>query len=195
MNKVPLETPVALSSLPLSLSSRRTRPLTAVMVDASCFTLPYDYSLCDALGEQGCRVILERSDFRAFEWVRPASSFQTSNKFYRFSQRAQLQWGLKASQKTVKAAEHLFNMREFVSRMRGLRPDVIHFQWLPVPILDRLYLEQLSRIAPLVFTVHNTNRPRGTRFQSLYQKLGWNSLFRHIQAIIAHSPYSKRRIL
>ena len=177
MSNVTLEPPSVHLSPPLSLSSRRTRPLTAVMVDASCFTLPYDYSLCDALGEQGCRVILERSEFRAFEWVRPASSFQVSNKFYGFTQRAQLRGRLKSSLKAVKAAEHLFNMREFVSRMRELRPDVIHFQWLPVPILDRLYLEQLSRIAPLVFTVHNTNQPRGTRFQSLYQKLGWNSLF------------------
>jgi glycosyltransferase involved in cell wall biosynthesis len=195
MNKVMLEPPVAQSSPALPLSSRRSRPLTAVMVDASCFTLPYDYSLCDALGEQGCRVILERSEFRAFQWVRPASSFQLSNQFYRFTQRVQLSGKLKASLKAVKAAEHLFNMREFVSRMRELRPDVIHFQWLPVPILDRLYLEQLSRIAPLVFTVHNTNQPRGTRIQSMYQKLGWNSLFPHIQAIVAHSAYSKRRIL
>lgn len=195
MNKVTLEPPIVQSSPPLSLSSGRARPLTAVMVDASCFTLPYDYSLCDALGEQGCRVILERSEFRAFQWVRPASSFELSNQFYRFTQRVQLSGKLKASLKAVKAAEHLFNMREFVSRMRELSPDVIHFQWLPVPILDRLYLEQLNRIAPLVFTVHNTNQPRGTRFQSLYQKLGWNSLFRHIQGIIAHSPYSKRRIL
>ena len=169
--------------------------MNSVMVDASCFTLPYDYSLCDALGEQGCRVILERSEFRAFEWLRPASSFRISNHFYRFSNRVQLSGKLKASLKAVKAAEHLFNMREFVGRMRKLGPDVIHFQWLPVPIHDRLYLEQLSRIAPLVFTVHNTNQPRGTRFQSLYQKLGWTSLFRHIQAIVVHSPYSKRRIL
>jgi glycosyltransferase involved in cell wall biosynthesis len=169
--------------------------MTSVMVDTSCFTLPYDYSLCDALGEQGCRVILERSEFRAFEWVRPASSFRVSSHFYRLSNRVQLSGKIKASLKTVKAAEHLFNMRDFVGRMRKLRPDVIHFQWLPVPILDRLYLEQLSRIAPLVFTVHNTNQPRGTRFQSLYQKLGWTSLFRHMQAIIVHSPYSKRRIL
>ena len=169
--------------------------MTSVMVDASCFTLPYDYSLCDALGEQGCRVILERSEFRAFDWVRPASSFQVSNNFYRFSQQIQVKGRLKASLKAVKAAEHLFNMREFVGRMRKLKPDVIHFQWLPVPIFDRLYLEELSRIAPLVFTVHNTNQPRGTRFQSLYQKLGWTSLFRHIKAIIVHSQYSKQRIL
>jgi len=197
MNKGTLEPPALHSPLPVVPRSLRKEPMTSVMVDASCFTLPYDYSLCDALGEQGCRVILERSEFRAFEWVRPASSFQVSNDydFYRFSQRVQLNGRFKASLKAVKAAEHLFNMREFVSRMRKLRPDVIHFQWLPVPILDRLYLEQLSRIAPLVFTVHNTNQPRGTRFQSMYQKLGWNSLFRHIQAIIAHSPYSKRRIL
>lgn len=195
MNKGILEPPTERSSLPIAPSSPRTEPMTAVMVDASCFTLPYDYSLCDALGEQGCRVILERSEFQAFEWVRPASSFQVANDFYRFSQRVQLKGRLKTAQKAVKAAEHFFNLREFVSRMRKLRPDVIHFQWLPVPLLDRLYLEELSRIAPLVFTVHNTNQPRGTRFQSMFQKLGWNSLFPHISAVIAHSAYSRRRIL
>jgi len=182
-------------SLTVSVSSQPGKQLTAVMVDASCFTLPYDYSLCEALGQRGCRVFLERSEFRAFEWVRPASSFQICNEFYRLSNRVQHSGRAKSSLKFVKAAEHLFNMRKFVSRMRQLRPDVIHFQWLPVPILDRLYLEQLGRIAPLVFTVHNTNQPRGTAFQSLYQKLGWASLFRHLHAIIVHSPYSKRRIL
>ena len=36
------------ASIPL-----RSAPMTSVVVDASCFSLPYDYSLCDALGEQG----------------------------------------------------------------------------------------------------------------------------------------------
>src|SRR5208283_5570652 len=113
MSKVSLEPPRAHSPLPLSSSRRRTESMTSVMVDASCFTLPYDYSLCDAMGEQGCRVILERSEFRAFDWVRPASSFQVSSHFYRLSNRVQLSGKLKASVKVVKAAEHLFNMRDF----------------------------------------------------------------------------------
>jgi glycosyltransferase involved in cell wall biosynthesis len=162
------------------------------MVDASCFTLPYDYSLCDALGEQGCRVILACSEFRAFKWIRPASAFEVSYDFYHLTQRVRQNGVLK---KVAKAAEHLLNMRQFAMKMRDLRPDVIHFQWLPVPLLDRLYLEDLSRIAPLVFTVHNTNQPRGTRFQSWYQGLGWETLFAHFKAIIVHSQYSKQRIL
>ena len=59
--------------------------MTAVVVDASCFTLPYDYSLCDALGDQGCRVILARSEFQAGEWNRTPSAFEAWNHFYRLS--------------------------------------------------------------------------------------------------------------
>src|SRR5579871_4734085 len=85
MNGVALHEKIKLDAV--SCVSPLPEQLSAVMVDASCFTLPYDYSLCDALGQRGCRVLLERSNFSAFEWVHEASSFRVSNHFYRFSQR------------------------------------------------------------------------------------------------------------
>ena len=67
----PEECAISPASIPL-----RSAPMTAVVVDASCFSLPYDYSLCDALGEQGCRVFLARSEFLAGKWTRTASGFE-----------------------------------------------------------------------------------------------------------------------
>ena len=135
---------------------------------AGDFSLPYDYSLCDALGNEGCRVFLVRSEFLAGEWIRRAHGFEAWNHFYRLSHGKKSRGIFAPLWRIVKAAEHLKDMRRFVLRMRNLRPDVIHFQWLPVPLLDGLYLRDLSQVAPLVLTVHNA-RPHGSLMQRLFQ--------------------------
>jgi len=156
--------------------------------------LPYDYSLCDELGRDGCRVVLARSHFRASKWKRPATAFEVWNHFYRRSHEAKPGPLLRAPWKLAKVAEHMLDMRRFVGRLRELQPDVIHFQWLPVPLLDSLYLKQLSAIAPLAFTVHNTD-PHGSLMQRFHQKLRWASVFQHFEAIIVHSGFSKKQIV
>jgi glycosyltransferase involved in cell wall biosynthesis len=96
--------------------------------------------------------------------------------------------------KGVKAGEHLRDMRQFVARMRELKPDVIHFQWLPLPLLDGLYLRDLSEIAPLVLTVHNA-RPHGSLMQRLLQDFRRTTLLRHFQAIVVHSQFTRQQIV
>jgi len=172
----------------------RAGSVKVVVVDASCFSLPYDYSLCDALTRHGHRVVLARSEFRGTQWKRPANGFEVWNHFYHASHRKRSGALSRAAGKVMKAPEHLFDMRKFVSRVRELQPDVIHFQWLPAPLLDGLYLNGLSAIAPLVLTVHNTS-PHGTVMQRLHQKLGWASALRHFQAVIVHSEFSRRQIV
>jgi glycosyltransferase involved in cell wall biosynthesis len=174
--------------------SRKSAPLTSVVVDASCFTLPYDYSLCEALAEQGCRVFLARSEFLAGAWTRSASGFETWNHFYRLSHGKKRQGIFAPAWRFIKAGEHLVDMRQFASRMRKLRPDVIHFQWLPVPMLDGIYLSDLSKVAPLVLTIHNA-RPHGSLMQRLFQDFRRTAILRHFQAIIVHSQFTKRQIV
>ncbi len=168
--------------------------MTAVVVDASCFSLPYDYSLCNALGREGCRVILARSEFRVSKWKQPASAFEVWNHFYRRSHQAKPGVFSKAPLKLMKAAEHLKDMRRFIKRLRELQPDIIHFQWLPAPLLDSPFLKELSEIAPLVLTVHNTD-PHGSAMQRFHQKLRWASVFRHFNAVVVHSGFSKKKIV
>jgi glycosyltransferase involved in cell wall biosynthesis len=168
--------------------------ITAVVVDASCFSLPYDYSLCEALGRLQCQVVLARSEFLAGDWKRPPAEFRVLNHFYNFSNATKRPKIFRLPWKLIKAGEHLIDMRTFVRRMRDLKPDVIHFQWLPVPLLDGFYLEELSQIAPLVLTVHNSS-PHGSFLQRLHQKLRWRSMFRHISAVVAHSEFTKSQIV
>jgi glycosyltransferase involved in cell wall biosynthesis len=172
----------------------RSASITSVVVDASCFSLPYDYSLCDALGHQGCRVFLARSEFLAGEWSRAASTFEAWNHFYRLSHGKKRTGVFAPLWRGIKAAEHLGDMRKFLARMRELRPDVIHFQWLPVPLLDGVYLRELSTVAPLVLTVHNA-KPHGSLVQRLFQGFRRTSILGHFEAIIAHSQFTKQQIV
>jgi glycosyltransferase involved in cell wall biosynthesis len=167
--------------------------MSVVVVDASCYSLPYDYSLCNALGREGCRVVLARSEYRQ-PWKGSADTFEDWKHFYCRTRSAERRQFFQVPRTLAKAAEHFVDMRSFVQKLRTLRPDVIHFQWLPAPLLDDLYLKQLSAIAPMVFTVHNTH-PHGTMIQRLHQRLGWASVFRHFQAVIVHSGFSNRVIV
>jgi glycosyltransferase involved in cell wall biosynthesis len=181
----------AISPTPMSLGSG---PVTTVIVDASCFSLPYDYSLCDALGDRGCRVFLARSEFLAGEWTRTASGFEAWNHFYRWSHGKKRQGVFAPLWRIIKAAEHLVDMRQLVPRMRELRPDIIHFQWLPVPMLDGLYLRDLSKVAPLVLTAHNA-RPHGSLMQRFFQDFRRTAILRYFQAIIVHSQFTKQQLV
>jgi glycosyltransferase involved in cell wall biosynthesis len=171
---------------------QRLGQMSVVVVDAPCFTLSYDFSLCEALVKNQCKVMLARSAYSHATWC-TSGSFELWEGFYPFAGKLS-RIALPAScKRLLKAAEHLIDMPRFISKMRLLKPDVIHFQWLPIPALDRIYLRQLQRIAPLVLTAHNTTLYHGAASSRL-QGLGFNSVFKYFDAIIAHTEYSKNRI-
>ena len=170
-----------------------SRPMSVVIVDAPCFTLSYDFSLCEALVENQCQVMLARSSYSHATW-QAAGSFEDWNGFYPLAGKWAKTSLPKSCVRVLKSVEHTIDMRRFVSKMRALRPDVIHFQWLPIPALDKFYLRQLRRIAPLVLTAHNTTVFHGSPSSNL-QGLGFESAFQYFDAIIAHTEYSRERIV
>lgn len=170
---------------------RGERKRSVVMVDPSCYSLPYDYSLCQALASQGWSVALERSRFLYGDF-RLACDVEVRERFYRvahqFSGSRGMIW------KCLKGVEHVSGTMDLLRRARKERPDIIHYQWLTAPAVEARFFEHLSRIAPLVLTLHNTTLFHGkpcTRFQGL----GFRSVFKHLDAVIVHSEYSKRRIV
>ncbi len=170
------------------------QPLSVVVVDPSCFSLPYDYSLCHALCATGCEVTLARSRF-LYDESAFSGPFASWDRFYQLThswkqERAQSWMG-----KFAKGVEHLVSMKRLRAELRRIKPAIIHFQWLPLPALDRLFLPSLSRIAPLVLTLHNTNFSRfgvGTRLQ---QETGIRAALKHFRALIVHSNFSKQKIV
>ena len=112
-------------------SGSRSGSPSVLVVDPSCFSLPYDYSLCEALSNRGCAVTLVRSEFVHTPW-QAATSFKVWNHFYSAatlaSSRASGAWW-----KLGKLAEHTRDMARLVTECEKQKPDIIHFQWLPDP--------------------------------------------------------------
>ncbi|HEY2570080.1 MAG TPA: glycosyltransferase family 4 protein, partial [Solirubrobacteraceae bacterium] len=78
--------------------------------------------------------------------------------------------------RALKLAEHLPDMARLGAQASAA--DVVHFQWLALPALDRLLL---PRARPLVLTVHGAP-PRDRRLLSRFD------------ALIAHSAHGARRL-
>lgn len=81
-------------------------------------------------------------------------------------------------------------MRRMVERLDDWMPDVIHFHWVPLPIVDRQFLERLRKIAPLVLTVHDTVPFHGAP-SSWFQMVGLSSTLQRFDHYIVHTHYSK----
>jgi glycosyltransferase involved in cell wall biosynthesis len=168
--------------------------MSTAIVDASCYSLPYDRSLCLALSEAGCEVMLARSKF-PYELQERSEPFLTWDGFYSLTHRLGVPPARRRIRMLLKGAEHLISMKRFSEVLRRRKPDVIHFQWLPVPLLDRLCLPKLRSIAPLVLTLHNTKFSRGGWGVHLQQGLGVDSIFEYFDAVIVHSEFSRRQVI
>jgi glycosyltransferase involved in cell wall biosynthesis len=176
----------------MTRGAQRLGQMSVVVVDAPCFTLSYDFSLCEALVKNQCKVLLARSKYSHATWC-ASDSFELWEGFYPLAGKLSRMALPGPCKRLLKAAEHAIDMPRFISKMRSLKPDVIHFQWLPIPALDKIYLRQLQRIAPLVLTAHNTTLYHGAA-PSRLQGLGFTSVFKYFDAVITHTEYSKKRI-
>jgi glycosyltransferase involved in cell wall biosynthesis len=150
------------------------------LVDPSAFTPPYDRALAAALARAGAEVELLTSRF-LYGPVPPADGYRDRKLFYR---RAAAR-GLDAPARLpFKATEHVPDMLRL---RRALDGDVVHYQWLTIPTLDR-YLLPPRR--PRVMTAHYILPPQPSR-----RKLrSVRRVFGVMDAVVAHSEHSAARL-
>lgn len=150
------------------------------LVDPSAFTPPYDRALAAALVRGGAEAELLTSRF-LYGDVPPAEGYEVRECFYRRSAAR----GLDASgRRAFKAAEHLADM----ARLRALLDaDVVHYQWLTMPVLDARLLPPRR---PRAITAHYILPPRPSRRQVRTAR----SLFDRMDAVVAHSEHGAARL-
>jgi glycosyltransferase involved in cell wall biosynthesis len=162
------------------------------LIDPSLFTLPYDVKLAEGLRGIGHRVRFYGKSLGPEE-TEPAGA-ELVQHFYPEMER----WGLSrlptAASRAAKGVLHLRAMRRLVEALRREQPDVIHFQWLPLPIIDRAFIGALRAIAPLVLTAHDS-RPFNASPSSLIQTLGATSALRHFDGVVVHTEQARRRLV
>jgi glycosyltransferase involved in cell wall biosynthesis len=155
------------------------RAVRVTLVDPGAFTIPYDHALASALAGRGLDVELVTSRFR-FGLAPDPQGYRRRELFYPLSSRL---FGRSRLRLPVRAAEHLVGL----ARLRGLRTDVVHVQWAPLPPAD---LRLLPLSGPSVITAHDV-LPR--RWASRPDH--WRRLYGRFDRVIVHSQHGRNRLV
>ncbi len=157
-----------------------------LVVDPSLFTQPYDEALVGALVTAGADATLVGRPLRPGEQA-PSVPFRPA--FYRRSDRLRLRGGRLGV--AAKAAEHVAD----ALRLAGGRtmPDVLHYQWLPFPLADRMALRRARRRAAVVLTVHDTEPFNGTPTSTL-QARGFIAALAEADRLVVHTAAGRDRL-
>jgi glycosyltransferase involved in cell wall biosynthesis len=150
------------------------------LVDPSAFTPPYDRSLAAALARAGAEVELLTSRF-LYGPVPEADGYRVREVFYRRGAAR----GLDApARRLAKLAEHVPDMLRL---RRQVAADVVHYQWLTVPLLDAALLPPRR---PRVMTAHYVLPPAPSRAR----RAAARAAFARMDAVVAHSEHGARRL-
>jgi len=156
------------------------------MVDPSLFTIPYDCELIHALRCLGGRVTLYGRPLRNGEAL--SRSVSVVKCFYGVSERLPT-----VVRTPIKGGEHIFDMSLFVARMILAPPQIIHFQWCPLPKVDARAIGLLRHVAPVVLTVHDPNPYNGTNLGMMSS--GALKLPAYFDAAVVHSDNGRQQLI
>ncbi len=162
------------------------------MTDPSLFTLPYDSGLAAGLSALGHQVRLYGCQKRAGDG--DESAVPLVPLFYRVANKHWARRLPNAARLGLKGLDHIGSMCALRKRLAAVPPDVIHMQWLPLPLVDGRYLPGLRRLAPLVLTLHDTNPFNGNPSARL-QALGGTRILRHFDRLIVHTAQGRARLI
>jgi glycosyltransferase involved in cell wall biosynthesis len=162
--------------------------LKVEVVDPSFFSLPYDNAFCESLGEMHDVTLIGRP-LRNGEKI-GSVNYRFSAFFYAFLPEEAVK-----KFKYLKAMLHCLYMLCYLVRIQFVRPDIIHFQWLPIPVFDCfvVYLLKLSTKTKIVFTSHNSTAFHGSP-TSRWQKIGWKLPYKVFECIQVHSQDTAKKI-
>ena len=171
-------------------ASRMT--IRVAMVDPSLFTLPYDAALARGLQHAGCQVTLHGRARHPEDGA--CDGVDLAPHFYPFAESRTVRKFPKVLRLAIKGFDHFASMARLWQRLRASPPDIIHFQWLPLPLIDGKLLARFRRIAPLVLTVHDTDPFNGNPAARL-QRMGVQHALSGFDRLIVHTSQGRERLL
>jgi glycosyltransferase involved in cell wall biosynthesis len=163
------------------------------LVDPSLFTLPYDTALATGLVAAGHEVQFHGRKLRPQDGP-GAPALPILPSFYRLAETRTAARLPKRLHLLVKGADHALSMLRLAGLLRRARPDIIHFQWLPLPAIDSPLLAMFRSIAPVVLTVHDTEAFNGSPTARL-QGIGFTRALAACDRLIVHTRQGRQRLL
>jgi len=167
--------------------------LKVLVVNPSLFAPYYDFQFCRALVKAGASVTMVGRPLRGYEQRLDHELFSFADLFYRGTSRRETGWHTSTMGRVRKGLEHASGLLRLKWLAAVGHADIINFQWLVVPILDRIALSALSRSSGLVLTVHNAeiathNRSAVVgRLGSTLQSLGQKGAVLSFDRYVAHT--------
>ena len=150
------------------------------IVDPAAYTPPYDHALSGALARAGAEVELITARFPYGE-VPLEEGYAVRELFYRRASRAGVG---PRRRRLLRAAEHIPDMRRY--RRVAEEADIVHYQWLPIPALDRRLLPSKR---PRLYTMHWRLPEAGSRIGRSLTKL-----LAKMDAVVVHSEHGSGRL-
>lgn len=147
------------------------------MLDGAGFSPPYDFSLVRGLEVAGATVQLAMPDEVRRAWEAPDGLPPVKPSPLR-----------KAARRVAKTVSYAAMLRELRDTIESWQPDVLHVQWLPLPIVDGRFLRAVEGRVPLVHTMHNTSLFHGT--SGGVQGWGLHRSLALFDRVVVHSQYS-----
>jgi len=164
--------------------SKMKKKMKICVLDPSGSGFGYVHQLCQSLVNQGCDVHL----FTSPCWNEMAKYFRVDycvhQYFYKYTQKPSSKPGIEGKLwKILRLFEHFIAMIR--TAFKAVQFDVIHIQWLTVPIFDITVVWVLSKLRPIVYTVHDlyANESGIQRLEKILLKL----IYDIPDALIAHS--------
>ena len=178
---------------------KQANGLRIALIDPAFYTVAYDAELAGALGALGHDVTMwadargvdeEHAEFAHLRllFCRELAAYRRPRQSVRF---VGLHW---RTLQLIRIVLHLRAMQRLVAELRAGVPDVIHFQWLPLPTIDRLFMRSLRQMAPLVLTVHDSCPFNGDSAPRP-QRWGMMSMFREFDGVIVHTGAARDRLI
>jgi glycosyltransferase involved in cell wall biosynthesis len=161
------------------------------LIDPSLFTWPYDATLALALQARGHELAIFGKPIDPKE-AGPAYALLRPH-FYRLLDSDLAKRLPHAAFLGVKGVLHVAEMRRLLDELRAFRPDIIHVQWSPLPIVDRWFVAALRAIAPLVMTVHDPVPYNGNP-RSYLQGLSAVAIMGRFARLIVHTHKAAERL-
>src|SRR4051812_28589120 len=150
------------------------------IVDPAAYTPPYDHALSGALARAGAEVELITARF-PYGPVPIEQGYVVRELFYRRGSRE----GIGAKRRRLlRATEHVPDLRRY--RRVADQADVVHYQWLPIPALDRRLLPPKR---PRVYTMHWRLPEADSRIGRALTKL-----LAEMDAVVVHSEHGAGRL-
>jgi glycosyltransferase involved in cell wall biosynthesis len=159
------------------------------ILDPGDFSLPYDIELTRGLKANGCEVILIGHG-GAPDGV---TDVVLRKHFYRLLNLFNFERAPASLRQLMKGLCHGVDMIRLDHLLDSLGVEILHFQWTPLPILDRVGLRWLRRKRPVVLTVHDTNPYNGAG--SRLMRIGQAGVARDVDAVIVHTARAVRHMV